>query len=65
MGPGVRVDPAAVAQQSERPRGEIFTESEIFMNRKEKSEEIAELQGKLAKATTAVVTEYKGLTVAE
>ena len=34
------------------------------MNRKEKSEEIAELQGKLAKATSAVVTEYKGLTVA-
>jgi large subunit ribosomal protein L10 len=35
------------------------------MNRKEKSEEVAELQGKFAKATTAVVTEYKGLTVAE
>lgn len=34
------------------------------MNRKEKSEEIAELQGKFAKATSAVVTEYKGLTVA-
>jgi len=35
------------------------------MNRREKSEEIAALQGKFAKATTAVVTEYKGLTVAE
>ena len=35
------------------------------MNRKEKSEEVAALQGKFAKATTAVVTEYKGLTVAE
>lgn len=35
------------------------------MNRKEKSEEIAALQGMLAKATTAMITEYKGLTVAE
>ena len=35
------------------------------MNRREKSAEIAALQGKFAKATTAVVTEYKGLTVAE
>ncbi len=35
------------------------------MNRREKSEEIAVLQGKFAKATTAVVTECKGLTVAE
>jgi large subunit ribosomal protein L10 len=42
-----------------------MSESEIDMNRREKSEEIAELQGKFAKATAAVVTEYKGLTVAE
>ncbi|MSQ48379.1 MAG: 50S ribosomal protein L10 [Deltaproteobacteria bacterium] len=35
------------------------------MNRKEKSEEIVALQQMLAKATTAVVSDYKGLTVAE
>lgn len=35
------------------------------MNRREKEVEIGELQERFAKATAAVVTEYKGLTVAE
>jgi len=35
------------------------------MNRQEKEAEIGELQERFAKATAAVVTEYKGLTVAE
>jgi len=35
------------------------------MDRREKEAEIGELKERLEKATTAVVTEYKGLTVAE
>lgn len=35
------------------------------MDRREKEQTVADLQGRFARATTAVVTEYRGLTVAE